>query len=149
MADTSKGKVFTDSTVTAELANAEAATADAVSAAAAAVAAAEALEDLVDDLGTGLGTLSGATISDDQLEEMALAEAFTISSITRDAGTGLPTAATLAWRDGSGGAFTGTVSSGDGGYSSVVFTHTASGKTATITITRSGGQVTATAIAIT
>ena len=94
------------------------------------------------------GALSGAGISDDQLEEMALAEAFTVSAITRDADTGLPSTATLLWRDGSAGTFAGTIDAAAGGYSSAVYTHAASSKTATLTITRAAGEVTASSISI-
>jgi hypothetical protein len=82
--------------------------------------------------------------ADDVLVAKVKGSLYTLSGITRDASTDLPTAGTIAWLDGSAGAFTAVMNADEGGYDSAEWTHTDSGKTISLTNAWSGGYATPT-----
>lgn len=82
--------------------------------------------------------------TDERLLEWASAEAYTMTTITRN-GDGVITGADVVWLDGSAGVFTATtVNATWKAIDAYTITHTVSGKTITqAAITRSSGEVTA------
>ena len=127
MATPQTAKTFSDDTVTAELANAQATTADAVAASARANAAA-------DQSFAQVGGISGAELNDQWAREIVLS--FKPTTTTRSGGK--LASATGDYRDGSGGTLQ-INRNGAGQVTSTVYTHAASGKTITFAIVRTEG----------
>ena len=104
------------------------------------------VEAALDELDTERG---GPGVADAQLKDWINGEpALTYTGITRDANDVIA-AATVAWPDGSAGAWTTTSTHATGAITGYTVTHTASSKTVTVTVTRdSDGNATATTTAV-